>query len=254
MVSESADDKAKRLLTGQEKSALPRRFYTAASVEERPNGLQILLDGRPVKTPLKAPLAVPGRALADAMAAEWMAQGEHIDPHSMPCTRLANTAIDRVAGRTADIVAEICEFAASDLVCYRADSPEGLVTRQSETWDPLLGWMAKTLGARFVAVTGLVHEPQPEPTMVAVRDYLTACDDLALTAVHNLTTLTGSCVLAVTLREGVISADAGWAAAHIDEDWQIEHWGMDEEASRRRAHYRREYDATLAFMALAAGE
>lgn len=251
LVREGEDDKMRRLLTAKEGTRLPRRFYKEVSVGEVGGARQILLDGRAVKTPLKAPLALPCEALAAAVAQEWQAQGERIDPGLMPCTKLSNTAIDRVAGRRDEVIAEIMEFAGNDLICYRAGGPQGLVERQCEVWDPLLAWMARRFGTRFVAVTGLVHEPQPAPTMKAVRAYLEQCGAYTLTGLHNLTTLTGSCVLAMALREHVLGGDEGWSAAHVDEDWQIEHWGRDGDAELRRAQYKREYDATLAFIELA---
>ena len=249
-MSESKDDRARRLLTGAAKRNVVRRFYKQAEIGGDSAPFRILLDGRAIKTPMKAALEMPYETLANAVAGEWNAQGEDIIPESMPLTRLANTAIDRVgAGRLA-IADEIVEYAGSDLVCYRADRPEGLVELQNDTWDPLLAWMAKELGARFVSVTGLVHETQPEPTVKAIERYLGDCSDFELTAVHNLTALTGSCVLAACLRSGRIDGDEAWDAAHVDEDWQIEQWGPDEDAEARRAVHRREFDAALAFLGL----
>ncbi len=251
MVSESEDDRARRLLTGGEKSKLARRFYKSADVVGEAAPYSIVLDGRPIRTPMKAKLSVPSRALAGAVCDEWSAQGETIEPATMPLTRLSNTAIDRVRESRVRIVAEIAEFAGSDLLCYRADAPEGLVQRQCEVWDPLLAWVAREHGARFISVTGLMHEVQPEPTLKAITLFMQARDDFELTGIHNLTTLTGSCVLAMALHQRHIAGDDAWAAAHIDEDWQIERWGPDDEATARREAYKREFDATLDFMRLA---
>jgi chaperone required for assembly of F1-ATPase len=251
LVSESEDDRARRLLTRGEKAKHARRFYKRVGVEGQAAPFCIVLDSRSIRTPMKAVLEVPTWALAEAVRGEWEAQSEVIVPACMPVTRLSNTAIDRVGGDRERIIAEIGEFAGSDLLCYRADAPEGLVERQTTAWDPLLAWMAQVHGARFISVTGLMHEAQPEPTLAAVSEFLSDQDNFALTAIHNLTTLTGSCVLAMALYQGQIEAEDAWAAAHIDEDWQIELWGPDEEAAARRAAYKHEFDATVAFMRLA---
>jgi len=230
---------------------LPKRFYNEAAVTGAEAPFAISLDGRPVKTPMKRTLALPLRPLAEAVAEEWQRQGEHIDPASMPLTRLANTALDRVAGDEARIVAEIAEYAGSDLLCYRAEGPAGLIEREAHHWDPLLAWAGAHLAHPFIAVTGLVHQPQPRPTLDAVARHLARHDAFALTALHNMATLTGSALIAMALEAGELAADAAWAAAHVDEDWQIEQWGEDAEASRRRQARQAEFDAAIAFLRLA---
>jgi len=229
---------------------LPKRFYRQAAVHGEEAPFAIALDGRPVKTPLKRDLALPRRALAEAVAEEWRRQGEHIDPAAMPMTRLANTALDRVSGDEPRIVAEIAEYAGSDLLCYRAEGPEGLIEREARHWDPVLTWAGSHLEHPFIAVSGLVHQPQPEPTLQAVARHLSHHDAFALTALHNMATLTGSALLAMSVEAGELAADAAWAAAHVDEDWQIEQWGQDAEASRRRGARRAEFDAAVTFLEL----
>ena len=190
--------------------ALPKRFYKAVTVAEsrREAGesvptFRILLDGKPIRTPAKAELAVPTRALAEAIAAEWQAQGDHIDAATMPLTRLANSAIDGVAPRLAQVRADIVAFAGNDLLCYRADGPEPLVQRQSAQWDPILGWSRKALGVRFEVATGLMPIPQPEQATAAVAASLDGLDAFRLAALHVMTTLMGSALLALAHARGV---------------------------------------------------
>ena len=195
---------------------------------------RILLDGKPIRTPAKAELAVPTQALADAIAAEWAAQGDHIDAATMPLTRLANSAIDGVAPRLAQVRADIVAFAGNDLLCYRADGPEPLVQGQSAQWDPILGWSRKALGVRFEVATGLMPIPQPEQATAAVAASLDGLDAFRLAALHVMTTLMGSALLALAHARGLLTAEAAWAAAHVDEDFQISQWGEDAEAAARR--------------------
>jgi chaperone required for assembly of F1-ATPase len=225
--------------------SLPKRFYKAVTVaavalpqpsggEGRSPAFRILLDGKPLRTPAKRELELPTRALAEAVAAEWSAQGERIDPATMPLTRLANSAIDAVAGRTVEVRAEIAKYAASDLLCYRAEGPQDLVRRQAEAWDPVLAWARDTLGARFEVASGIMPVVQPDACAAAIAASLEEFDAHRLAAVHVMTTLTGSAVLALAHARGVLSAEAIWAAAHIDEDFQIGKWGEDAEANARR--------------------
>ncbi len=229
---------------------LPRRFYKAVQIGGDRPPFSILADGRQVKTPMKADLAVPVLPLAEALAQEWQDQREVIDPAKMPLTRLSNTAIDLVIGQQSQIVDEIVGFAASDLVCYRADRPDGLVARQTAAWDPLLEFIKERFGARFIAVAGLMHQAQPAAALDAVTAHLTGQDPFVLTATHNITTLTGSCILAIAVQDGRLSVEDAWSAAHVDEDWQIEHWGEDEDAKARRIANRQEFDAALRLLDL----
>ena len=220
---------------GEPPRGLPKRFYTSVSVEDKgPGTYCIRLDGRPVRTPAKQELAVPSAALAQAIAEEWQAQGAHIDPSSMPLTRLANSAIDGVARREAEVRADIAKYAGSDLLCYRAEGPEGLQQRQREAWDPVLHWAEQDLGARFARGGGLMPVTQPDAAKAAVVRALETYAGFALAALHVMTTLTGSVLLALAHARGRLTAEEAWAAAHVDEDWQISKWGEDAEAKARR--------------------
>ncbi|WP_411035861.1 ATP12 family chaperone protein [Shinella sp. BYT-45] len=234
----------------QMKRPLPKRFYKDVSTDETPEGFRILLDGRPVRTPAKKLLAVPAQPIADRLKAEWDGQGEEVDPAKMPVTRLVNTAVDGVADNLDAVFDEIVRFAGTDMLCYRADSPAGLVARQEEGWDPVIRWAAEAKGARFILVEGVMHREQPAPAIEAFRAALSAWrDPLALACLHTVTTLTGSALLALALAEGVIDAEKAWSLAHIDEDWQIEQWGTDEEAFRRRELRRAEMEVAAAVLA-----
>jgi chaperone required for assembly of F1-ATPase len=225
-----------------------KRFYKTATVTED-NG--IALDGRPVRTPLKQPLRLPTRALAEAIAKEWEGQGEMIDPSSMTLTKLANTTIDRVADDKQRIADEIVKFAGADQVSYRAHEPDGLVARQAEHWNPVLDWAMAQLDAPFVATTGIVHHQQPAEALGAFARHVERLDPWSLTALHNLATITGSALIAAMVADGALDREAAWRAGFIDEDWATELWGSDEEAERRRAALRREFDACVDFLELA---
>src|SRR5215468_3766912 len=208
---------------------LRRRFYQQADVEFR-----VVLDGRPVKTPARHTLATPKRALAQALAAEWNAQRDVIDPAKMPLTRLANTIIDGVVEAPSAVAAEVERYLACDLVFYRAPGPAGLVTRQAEAWDPVLAWVRETLGANFILAQGIAFVAQPAQSLAAAGCAIPT-DPWRLGAVHAVTTLTGSALLAIVLARGGLSVDAAWAAAHVDEDWNMELWGRDQLALEHRA-------------------
>ncbi len=228
-----------------------RRFYKAAEVGPRGDaGLPILLDGRAVKTPARAPLAVSGAALADAIAAEWQAQGEEIDPRSMPLTGLANAAIDHVAPDPAAFVAPLAAYAESDLLCYRAEHPAALVAAEAEAWDPLLAWASGRYDVAFEVAAGIVHRPQPEATVARLGAALAACDPFALAGLSSLITIGGSLVAALALAEGVIGAGAAFDATHLDELWQVEHWGEDTLATRTREARRADFLAAARFLSL----
>jgi chaperone required for assembly of F1-ATPase len=187
-----------------------------------------------VRTPAKALLALPTRALAEAVAEEWSGQREHIDPATMPLTRLANSAIDGVRGREAEVRADIVRYAGSDLLCYRAFEPEELVRRQAELWDPVLAWAREAFGVRFAVAQGLMPRAQPPAATAAIAAALEGFDTFGLAALHVMTTLTGSALLALAQARGRLTAEQAWTAAHVDEDWQIGKWGEDEEAAARR--------------------
>jgi chaperone required for assembly of F1-ATPase len=228
--------------------ALRRRFFTAAGVAEGADGFAVTLDGRPVMTPGRHPLRVPRRAIAETIAQEWQAQGEYIDPVTMPTTRLANSIVEAVAAAPEPVAAGIVTYLGSDLVCYRAERPEGLVARQARHWDPVLAWARDRLRAAFVTATGVTFAPQP-PEAVARAALAIPHEPWRLGAVHAVTTLTGSALIALMLAEGDIGAEAAWTAAHVDEDWNMEFWGRDELALQRRAYRHAEMAAAARVLA-----
>ncbi len=212
-----------------------KRFYASASVgEAEGGGFTVTLDGRPIRTPSGRIVAIPSREIAEAVAAEWEAQKETIDPLTMPMTRFANSVVEAVIDRQDAVAGDIAKYFGSDLLFYRAGHPEGLVAREAKHWDPVLFWAADELGAHFILAEGIVHVRQPDAAVAAARAAL-AGDPWSLAATHVVTTLTGSALLALALAHRVLDADAVWAAAHVDEDWNAEQWGADEEAAERRA-------------------
>jgi chaperone required for assembly of F1-ATPase len=211
-----------------------KRFYTKAGVVEGPDGFAITLDDKPVRTPSGRALAAPTSEIADAIAAEWEAQQEFIDPLTMPFTRFANSVADAVVDRADAVADDVAKYLGSDLLFYRAGHPEALVAREAALWDPVVFWAADTLGAHFILAEGIVHVRQPEPAIAAARAAFPA-NPWSIAALHVVTTLTGSALLALALLHGVRDADQVWAAAHVDEDWNIEKWGIDEEVAARRA-------------------
>lgn len=235
------------------KPRLPKRFYDKVDILEGEKGCEIALDGKPVRTPLKNLLSFASRPLCEAVAVEWRDQVEHIDPARMPLTRLANTAIDRVATRRDTIIEEIVSYAGSDLLCYRAESPDKLLLRQAQQWDPVVTWAEGVIGARFILTQGVMHHEQPAGTMEKFADLVRNHGDFTLTGIHNITTLTGSALIGAAVAAGEVTAQAAWAAAHVDEDWQIEQWGRDEEADARRAGRQADFEAAVQFIELARG-
>jgi chaperone required for assembly of F1-ATPase len=236
---------------------LRKRFYSQAHVgEAEAGGFPLLLDGKPVKTPARRALTAPTAPLAQAIAAEWNAQAELIDPARMPLTRLANAVIDAVADTPKPVAGEVAQYLGSDLLCYRAAAPPGLVERQTQAWDPVLAWAHEALGARLKVAQGVVHVAQPSEALAAARAKIPADannvkDIWRLGAVSLITTLTGSGLLALALAQGALEADAAWAAAHVDEDWQMSQWGRDDAALERRAFFRAEFEAAVTVLRLA---
>jgi chaperone required for assembly of F1-ATPase len=222
---------------------LPKRFYEKATFGPHEGGFALLLDGRVVKTPARRSLVVTRAAVAEALAREWDQQGESIDPSTMPMTRIVNAAIDRVSAEAAAVRGEIVRYAGSDLVCYRAESPDALAAMQAARWDPLVQWARDVLGARFNLAAGIVHVPQPSEALEAVDRALAAYDPLSLAAVSTVTTLTGSAILALAVAHGRLTVEDAWEAALIDEDWQMRQWGEDEAALTARAFRWREMQA-----------
>lgn len=215
-----------------------KRFWKQAAVQATDGGFDIRLDGRPVKTPAKAPLVVPTRSLAQAIAAEWDAQEGKVRPETMPCTRAANSAIDKVAPLRAEVIAELAGYGGSDLLCYRATGPQGLIDRQSAAWDPLLDWAATTLAAPLNVTQGVMHVAQPQPSLDRLAARVAAFGAFELAAVHDLVAISGSLVLALAVTEGRLSPEAAFDASRIDNRWQAEEWGEDEEEAEAEAHRR----------------
>jgi chaperone required for assembly of F1-ATPase len=218
-----------------------KRFYKGASVGQ---GNALLLDDKPVRTPARRLLAAPDSRVAQALAAEWNAQGKEIDPAAMPLTRLANSIIDAVADQPDAVRGEIVKYLNSDLVFYRADSPEGLIARQAELWDRFVDWARDVLDARFVLAQGVIHQAQPSRAVEAVAKTIPR-DLWRLGAAASVTIITGSALIALALAAGAVTAEEAWSAAHVDEDWNFEAWGRDEDAMQRRAGRRAEYDAAV---------
>lgn len=239
-------------MTAAATGALPR-FYKRAETEAQPGGHRVLLDGKPVSTPCKSPLLVPSATLAEAVAAEWEAQGARIRPETMPITRLANAALDLVRGREAAVVDDIVAYAGSDLICYRAEAPVALVAAQAARWDPVLAWAAHALGARFRTAEGVIHVSQERAALARLRAAAEALDHFRLAALHTMTTLSGSALIALAHLSGALSVDDAWAAALVDEDWQIARWGEDADAMVRRGRRRAEFDAAARLVALLDG-
>lgn len=228
-----------------------KRFWTDVAVRKAAGGHEVTLDDRPVRTPAKAGLILPTAELAEAVAAEWRAQDGQVDPATMPFTRSANAAIDRVAPQKDAVADLIAAYGDSDLLCYRADTPEALVHRQCAHWDPALDWAAERLGARLYPRAGVIHKPQPGDALARLADRVRACGPFHLTALHDLVGLTGSLVLGFAAAEDWRPADAVWALSRIDEDWQAEQWGVDEEAARDADMKRRDFLHAKRFFDLA---
>ncbi|MBN9670932.1 ATP12 family chaperone protein [Roseibium aggregatum] len=227
------------------KRELPKRFYKDVTYVAGKDGFAIHLDGRTVKTPAKATLLLPTETLAAAVAAEWDAQETEIDPVRMPLTRIANSAQDAVRDRFREVVEDIVRYAGNDALCYRADDPESLVQTQASLWDPVVEWAGRLLDGRFVLIEGIIHKPQPETVLRAFGERLADETPLRLAALHTITGLTGSALLALAVRESYLDADAAWKAAHVEEDFNIERWGEDAEAAQLRARKKTEFEAAV---------
>lgn len=233
----------------------PRRFWKTASAapasaSHANGGFAVLLDDRPLRTPAKATLVVPTMALAQAIAAEWQAQEGKVDPETMPLTRAANAAIDKVARQQAAVAAHLAEYGGTDLLCYRAALPPELAARQAAAWDPLLDWLAARHDAPLVAVQGVIHHPQPPESLRRLHGRVAALDPFTLTGFHDLVGLSGSLVLALAVIDGRLTPEAAWDASRLDEDWQEEQWGADEIATGAAAAKRAGFLAAARFVML----
>jgi chaperone required for assembly of F1-ATPase len=227
-----------------------KRFWTAASVTAADGGFAVALDGRPVRTPLKAPLILPTEGLAQAVAGEWQAVEGQVNPAAMPLTRMANSAIDKVAPQFGAVADMLADYGGSDLLCYRAEGPAGLAARQSEAWDPLLDWAARALGAPLYPTTGVMPRPQPGASLAALRGAVHALTPFQLAAFHDLVALSGSLVIALAVTRGRLAAEAAWDTSRIDESWQIKEWGADEDAAAVAALKRADFLRADRFFAL----
>ena len=238
---------------GTRKRNLPKRFYKEVAIKPEGAGVCLLLDGKPVRTPAKVLLVLPNAALAEAVAQEWRAQGERIDPQTMPLTKLANSTIDGVRGRQRAVADDILRYAGSDLVCYRAEGPEGLAVSQAKHWDPVLAFAKEVLGAPLRLAKGVVPIEQPQTSLNAIKGRLATFDAWALAALHVLTGLTGSALLGLAVALKHLSPEQAWEAAHVDEDWQIGQWGEDAEAKDRRKRRLHDFTAAAALLKLLQG-
>lgn len=229
-----------------------KRFWKQAVAIPCDGGFTVTLDEKPVRTPAKRPLVLPSRAMAQAIAAEWDAQQGQVRPDTMPMTRYANSAQEKVAPQMAQVADYLARYAETDLLCYRATGPDGLIARQAAAWDPLLDWAATTLGARLVAVQGVMPVPQPPESLTRLRAALQGHTPFQLAAFHDLVGLGGSFVLALALVAGRVGADEAFDLTRIDENWQAELWGQDEEAAAHQANRHRAFADAFAFWRLAA--
>ncbi|MGA1181319.1 MAG: ATP12 family chaperone protein [Marivivens sp.] len=209
----------------------PKRFWKEATVVEAQGGFTVLLDGRAVKTPAKAPLVVPTRAMAEAIAAEWQAQEKEVDPRTMPVTRSANAAIDKVTPQKAEVCQMLADYGGHDLLCYRAIGPQELVQRQASAWDPILSWCDQQLAAPLASGQGVMHVEQPAQSLARLAHEIERLDSFGIAALHDLVTISGSLVLALAVLHRHLDWQAAWALSRIDEEFQIEQWGHDEEAA-----------------------
>lgn len=243
-------DGAPRISAEALRAELPAKFFKEARAEAGGGGIQITLDGRGLKTPKKADLVVATMALGEAIAAEWNALEEKIDPGRLPLTKIANTVIDGVVGKEGELHEDIVRFIGNDLLFYRAGSPRELDQRQGDAWDPVLSWVSERFDAQFTVTEGVMPVEQNLVSVAKVASALSGADAMKLAPVHVMTTMTGSALLVIAFLEGRLTADEVWAATHVDETWQEEQWGTDGEASERRAVRRAEFDAAVRFLEL----
>ena len=234
----------------KQKSSYPKRLYEHVAIKDEGGGAAVLLDGKKVRTPGKAAFLLPNAALAEAIAEEWRGQGARIEPQTMPLTRLANSVIDGVKGNEAAVVDDILKYAGSDLLCYRAEGPKGLVALQTKHWDPILTFAKHDLGAKMRLSEGVMHVEQTPTSLEAIKKRFNTFDPWSLAALHVMTGLSGSALLALAVALGRLTPEEAWEAAHVDEDWQIAQWGEDEEAKQRRANRDRDFSAAARMLTL----
>ncbi|SDR38943.1 ATP12 family protein [Pseudovibrio sp. Tun.PSC04-5.I4] len=227
------------------KQNLPKRFYERVSVELKDDVYAVLLDGSSIKTPARNTLVFKDETIAEGVAAEWELQEEEIDPATMPLTRIAHSAIDSVEDKFGDVADEITRYAGNDHLCYRAEAPAELVERQKNQWDPVIEWAENLFGGSFELAKGIIHVAQDAAITRAYREQLNKYDALQLAGIHTVTSISGSALLALGLAEKAFDADIVWSAAHVDEDWNIELWGQDDEAARIRRFKHEEFMASV---------
>lgn len=230
-----------------------KRFWQNAEVTGTEGGYAVTLDGRGVRTPAKTPLVVPTEALAREIAREWGEQQDRVDPDTMPYTRMANSALDKVAPQHAEVAGMLASYGDSDLLCYRADHPEGLAERQRQGWDPLLDWAHEALGARVSPVVGVMHRPQDTTALDRLAAEVHGQSSFALAAFHDLVSMSGSLVLGLAVVRGASPPEEAWALSRIDETWQEEQWGLDEDAAEIAHRKRGEFLHAAVFHSKADG-
>ena len=229
-----------------------RRFWKLATVEPADAGFAVHLDGRPVRTPAKSLLAVPTKALALAIAAEWDAQAKIVDPRTMPITRAANSAIDKVVPKQADVTQMLAEYGDADATCYRAHTPEGLVQRQTAAWDPLLDWADEVFQARLIPVVGVIYQPQNPKALQRLSEPVQQMTPFQLAGFHDLVTLSGSLIIGLATARGLLPPEDLWQRSRIDELWQQDQWGLDDEAAAMAEGKRLSFMQGLEFYRLSA--
>lgn len=227
-----------------------KRFWKQATATETEGGYTVQLDGRPVKTPAKTLLVVPTLAMAQAIAAEWEAQTGAVKPETMPFTRSANSALDKIIPQFQDVADILAAYGGTDLLCYRATGPEALVARQAATWDPLLDWSAAELGAPLRATAGVMHIAQDDRSLQNLRALVMTLSPFQLAGFHDLVAISGSLVLGFAVTRGRLAPQAAWEASRIDEAWQTEQWGEDEEAAASEAVRHADFLQAARFYAL----
>ncbi|SNB61370.1 Chaperone required for the assembly of the F1-ATPase [Arboricoccus pini] len=228
---------------------MAKRFYKDVQASAAEDGFAILLDGRPLRTPVRRVLILPTRALADLVAEEWAAQAKEIVPDSMPLTRLATTVLDLMPTRRTDAEAEILGYGETDLLCYRAAHPQDLAARQAEAWQKWLDWAHLHLDSRLVTTTGIAAIQQDEGALCGLKRAVKALDDWRLTALHAATSLMGSIILGLALQRGALTPAEGFEAAVLDELYEMERWGEEADLLQRHARLRRDLEAVSAFLA-----
>jgi chaperone required for assembly of F1-ATPase len=226
-----------------------KRFWKTVEIVED-GGLGIALDGRRVKSPARAELAVPTRALAEAIADEWREAGEEIDPRAMPLTGLANAAIDRVVPEAEAFAAGLAKYGETDLLCYRSGSPAELAERQEQEWNPLLAWARRRYDVDFRVTASPTYVPQPPGTVERLAHAVAALDPFRLAGLSPLVTIGGSLVTALAVAEQAVAAEDAWQAVSLDERWQREKWGSDAEAEAALAQRRKDFLAAAKFLRL----